>query len=136
MAGSVSPSASAGESRARTEPSSASGRPAYPPPAEQPTQLGPRGIRFDFNLGCRVILPEGNWRICLRDLDTGNILFESQNTGAFVNSAKRYFVRFHIEVWECGESVFRHDYAAGTATCWSSFRSARWATPWAGSPMR
>ncbi len=59
-------------------------RPAYPPPAEQPTQHGPKGIRFDFNLGCRVILPEGEWRICLRDLDTGNILFESQNTSALL----------------------------------------------------
>ena len=87
-------------------------RPAYPPPAEQPTQEGPKGIRFDFNLGCRVVLPEGEWRICLRDLDTGNILFESKNTGAFVTSAKRYFVRFRIEIWDHGEKLLTHDYDA------------------------
>jgi autotransporter strand-loop-strand O-heptosyltransferase len=87
-------------------------RQAYPPAAAQPTQSGPKGIRFDFNLGCRVVLPEGDWRICLRDLDTGNILFESENKGAFVNSAKRWFIRFRIEVWDHGESVFRHDYDA------------------------
>ena len=65
----------------------------YPPPAGQPTQEGPRGIRFDFNLGARVVLPDraqGKWRVRLRDLDTGNILFQSENQGAFVSSAKRY----------------------------------------------
>src|SRR5215470_8156144 len=31
----------------------------YPAPAELPTQLGPKGLRFDFNDGCRVMLPEG-----------------------------------------------------------------------------
>ncbi len=39
----------------------------------------------------------------LRDLDTGNILFESENQGAFVNSAKRWFVRFRVEVWDLPE---------------------------------
>ena len=75
----------------------------YPPPASSPTQSGPQGIRFDFNHGARVVLPsrtEGKWRIRLRDLDTGNILFQSENQGAFVSSAKRFFVRFGVEVWE------------------------------------
>ena len=57
----------------------------YPPAAATPVLIGPEGIRFDFNLGCRVVLPprtEGKWRIRLRDLDTGNILFESENKGA------------------------------------------------------
>jgi hypothetical protein len=29
----------------------------YPPPAGVPTQQGPKGIRFDFNQGPRVLLP-------------------------------------------------------------------------------
>ena len=33
------------------------GKQPYPPPAAQPTQPGPQGIRFDFNLGARVVLP-------------------------------------------------------------------------------
>ena len=92
----------------------------YPPPSGMPTQLGPRGIRFDFNHGARVILPtrtEGKWRVRLRDLDTGNILFQSENQGAFVSSSKRWFVRFSVEVWDidpAGEatSVFAHEYDA------------------------
>jgi autotransporter strand-loop-strand O-heptosyltransferase len=93
-------------------------KPAYPPPAGLPTQIGPRGIRFDFNHGARVTLPpraEGKWRVRLRDLDTGNILFESENQGAFVSSSKRYFVRFSVEVWDVEANgtatrVMSHEY--------------------------
>ena len=112
MDGPAAPTARSDDSATRASAPAATGRSAYPAPAERPTQAGPAGILYDFNLGARVVLPEGDWRICLRDLDTGNILFESQNTGAFVNSAKRYYVRFRIEVWDRGEPVFRHDYDA------------------------
>jgi autotransporter strand-loop-strand O-heptosyltransferase len=92
----------------------------YPPPAGQPTQSGPAGIRFDFNNGARVVLPprtSGQWRVCLRDLDTGNILFQSENQGAFVSSAKRFYVRFRIEIWDLDGAgtvtpVLTHDYDA------------------------
>jgi autotransporter strand-loop-strand O-heptosyltransferase len=92
----------------------------YPPPAGQPAQTGPEGIRFDFNNGARVVLPNrpaGKWRVCLRDLDTGNVLFQSENQGAFVSSSKRYYIRFRVEVWDvddAGEAtpVLSHDYDA------------------------
>lgn len=53
----------------------------------------------------------------LRDLDTGNIPFQSENQGAFGSSSKRFFVRFGVEVWELDEagaptSVLAHDYDA------------------------
>jgi autotransporter strand-loop-strand O-heptosyltransferase len=93
---------------------------AYPPAAEIPTQSAPRDIRFDFNFGARVVLPartEGKWRVCLRDLDTGNILFQTENKGAFVASAKRFFVRFSVEVWDVDQDgtvtpVLTHQYDA------------------------
>src|SRR5450432_1820470 len=72
-------------------------RQPYPSPASLPTQTGPQGLRFDFNQGARLVLPnrtEGKWRVRLRDLDTGNILFQTENQGAFVSSSKRFFVRF------------------------------------------
>ncbi len=53
------------------------------------------------------------------DLDTGNILFESENKGAFVSSTKRWFVRFRVEVWSLDQGaggparpVLTHDYDA------------------------
>jgi autotransporter strand-loop-strand O-heptosyltransferase len=93
---------------------------AYPPPAGSPTQQAPNGIRFDFNQGARVLLPnrtEGKWRVRLRDLDTGNILFLTENQGAVVRSSKRFFVRFGIEVWELDDAgaptlVLSHEYDA------------------------
>ncbi|MBR1153731.1 autotransporter strand-loop-strand O-heptosyltransferase [Bradyrhizobium sp. JYMT SZCCT0428] len=87
---------------------------AYPAPAEIPTQEGPMGIRFDFNDGCRVLLPESEhpWKIQLSDLDTGNVLFETELKAGRINSSKRYYVRIRIEVWQQGESLFVHDYSA------------------------
>jgi autotransporter strand-loop-strand O-heptosyltransferase len=88
-------------------------KPAYPPPAETPTQTGPSGIRYDFNLGARLLLPtrqEGEWLARLMDIDTGNILFESRNKGAMIASSKRFYVRFRLEVFDGEELVLKHEY--------------------------
>jgi autotransporter strand-loop-strand O-heptosyltransferase len=89
-------------------------KPAYPPPAEIPTQEGPGGLRFDFNSGCRLMLPENGhpWKVCLSDLDTGNILYQTEITAGRVNSSKRYYVRFRVEVWQQDELVLSHEYSA------------------------
>jgi autotransporter strand-loop-strand O-heptosyltransferase len=99
----------------------------YPAPAGIPTQSGPKGIRFDFNDGCRVTLPESEhlWRVRLSDLDTGNILFETELRTGRTNSSKRYFVRLRLEVWQNGESLLVHIIPHMNATCWSSSRWAR-----------
>ena len=109
--------ATAGQSSAAAAPVEQM-KPPYPPPAGSPTILTDSGVRFDFNQGARVLLPNretGNWRVRLRDLDTGNILFESVNKGAFVASAKRYYVRFAVDVWIIDDAgvatqVVAHEY--------------------------
>ncbi len=90
------------ESSWSESPASASGtaaKRAYPAAAELPTQEGPAGLRFDFNDGCRVTLAEAAhpWRVRLSDLDTGNILFDTELQSGRVNSSKRYYVRFRVE---------------------------------------
>jgi autotransporter strand-loop-strand O-heptosyltransferase len=108
---SASASASATEATEESKPL----KRAYPAPAMTPTQAGAKGIQFDFNDGCRVVLPEGQWHLRLRDLDTGNILYETDIGAGRVNSTKRYYLRCRIEVWAgepTGEPVFRHDYSA------------------------
>jgi autotransporter strand-loop-strand O-heptosyltransferase len=89
-------------------------RPAYVPAAAIPTQEGPRGARFDFNEGCRVAVPEtGNpWRVRISDLDSGNILYETEIAAGRVSSTKQYFIRFRLELWQGGESVLAHEYSA------------------------
>ena len=97
------------------QPSSApDSRRAYPAPAPTPTEEGPNGLRFDFNNGCRVVLPEATqpWRVRISDLDTGNTLFETEIKGGTVNSAKHYYVRFKLEIWQNGECVLAHEYSA------------------------
>jgi autotransporter strand-loop-strand O-heptosyltransferase len=108
----ASASASASKAEAAT---SGQPKPAYPPPAALPTQSTPHGIRFDFNDGCRVVMPEGQWHLRLRDLDTGNILYETDIGAGRINSSKRYFLRCRIEVWakdRATEPILQHDYSA------------------------
>ena len=87
---------------------------AYPAPADLPTQEGPKGLRYDFNDGGRVHLPESDhpWRVRLTDLDTGNILFETEIKVGRVNSSKRYYIRVRLEAWQNNELLFSHDYSA------------------------
>jgi autotransporter strand-loop-strand O-heptosyltransferase len=87
---------------------------AFPAPAAIPTQPGPKGLRFDFNDGCRVMIPasEHPWRVRLSDLDTGNVLFDTELKAGRINSSKRYFIRFRVEIWQNGESLLVHDYRA------------------------
>jgi autotransporter strand-loop-strand O-heptosyltransferase len=89
-------------------------KPAYPSPAPVPTQQGPNGVRFDFNEGCRVVLPESEhpWRVRISDLDTGNTLYETEIKAGRVSSTKRYYVRFRIDIGQEGESPFVHEYSA------------------------
>lgn len=87
---------------------------AFPAPADLPTQLGPEGIRYDFNDGCRLLLPHSDvpWKVRLSDLDTGVTLFETTLTQGRINSTKRYYVRIRVQVWRAGESVLDHSYDA------------------------
>lgn len=85
---------------------------SFPEPATVLTQAASKGIRFDFNLGCRVAVPEGKWRVRLTDQDTGNILYERETHSVIVNSTKRYFVRFRVDIWENGEPFLTHDFDA------------------------
>lgn len=108
------PHSAAPEVAASRSASAAPVKRAYPAPAEIPTQEGPKGFRFDFNDGCRVLWPEGEHplKVRLSDIDTGNVLFETESKGGRINSSKRYFVRFRVEAWLKDENIFKHEYDA------------------------
>jgi len=72
-------------------------------------------VRFDFNDGCRVVLPEGEWHVVLRDDETDNVLFETDIGAGVVTSAKKYFVSFEVQVQQRGkhaDAAFIHRYDA------------------------
>ncbi|WP_419728977.1 autotransporter strand-loop-strand O-heptosyltransferase [Lichenicola sp.] len=73
-----------------------------------PACIGPHGVRFDFNEGCRILLPPGNWQVRLTDLETGSVLCDAASAGGTILSLKKYFVRFHIELRLDGSLVFDH----------------------------
>ena len=79
---------------------------------DRPTQLGVGGIRFDFNDGCRVLLPDGRWRVRLYDLDTANLLYDTRIGAGRVNSANRFFIRFRLLVEGANGEQLIHDYDA------------------------
>jgi autotransporter strand-loop-strand O-heptosyltransferase len=85
-------------------------------PAAVPTQVGPQGLRFDYNDGCRVLLPKAEqpWRVRLTDLDTSSVLYDAQVVSGQVRSMRRHYLRIRLEVWagHHAEPVLRHDYAA------------------------
>ncbi len=81
------------------------GDPFFLPAPELPTQEGPKGIRFDFNDGARVLLPQGAWHVQIIDDESGNILFACDADAGWVVSTKKYYVPFRIVVYERGASA-------------------------------
>lgn len=85
----------------------------FPAPAPVPTQEGVHGLRYDFNLGIRVQIPEGDgWRLRFWDTETDTCLFDGRNGGEYVSSRKKYFMRGYIELFRDDKLVWAHDYDA------------------------
>lgn len=82
-----------------------------------PTLDAVDGIKFDFNEGIRILLPQNNkeYRVVFSDQDTGVILYSADTKpGAFITSVKKFFIRFRLEIFNKGETtaIFTHDYNA------------------------
>lgn len=78
-----------------------------------PVFSGPEGIRFDFNYGCRVQVPIPGWRVRMTDADTFNTLLDAQvDANVVIASRRKYFVRFHLEVFDSDRLVFAHTFNA------------------------
>lgn len=85
--------------------------PVFALPPDEPILEAVNGIRFDFNRGLRVRFPkEGEYRCVFRDLDTGCLLYSMDiQPGCTVESMKKFFVRFGLEIYQKGELIFQHD---------------------------
>ena len=70
-------------------------------PPQTPTQeTSVEGLRFDFNMGLRVSVPEGNYRVRFTDRDAALTVYDAKASGVVATSTKRYFVNFRLEVYE------------------------------------
>jgi autotransporter strand-loop-strand O-heptosyltransferase len=89
--------------------------PIYGNVPEIPTQEAVEGIRYDFNDGIRVKFPQGGYRICFSDIETGTILYNADiDQESMVTSVKKFFIKFRLQIFRKGgmEPIFEHDYNA------------------------
>lgn len=71
-------------------------------------ETGVHGLKFDFNAGARVEVPEGNWHIKISDFDTGLVGFDGDISQQVLVSLEKYYVHWYIEAWLDDEKVFEH----------------------------
>ena len=84
----------------------------FDPPPVPVMATGIEGMTFDFNLGLRVCLPEGNYRVKFIDRTAHLTVYDAPASGVTATSTKRYFVDWRLEVWDGERLVFSHDYLA------------------------
>ena len=72
-------------------------------------ESGVPGIKFDFNYGARVAVPQGDYRVRFIDRQACIAVYDAKASGVLVTSSKKYFVDFRIEVYEGDKLVFEHD---------------------------
>ena len=91
-----------------------------PPPGSMVINSGPitgrtavEGVMFDFNMGARAHVPEGNWRIRFIDPTTSTVTYDQSNlSNVTVASRKRYFIPWSVEIYKDGKPAFHHEYNA------------------------
>ncbi|MBQ7516059.1 MAG: autotransporter strand-loop-strand O-heptosyltransferase [Schwartzia sp.] len=67
------------------------------------------GLFIDFNLGARIQVPEGNWRVRLIDTLTGMALHDVRlSEGGSVRSDRRYYIPWRVEAYRDDELVFQY----------------------------
>ncbi len=90
--------------------------PIFLAPALLPTQVGPAGLRFDFNDGARVVIPDFGqplpWRVRISDLRDDTPLADVAISSGVVRSPAKYFVPYGITIWLNDVLVFEHRYDA------------------------
>lgn len=72
-------------------------------------ESGLPGIKFDFNYGARVTVPQGEYRVKLIDRSACLTVYDAPASGVMVTSSKKYFVDSRIEVYEKDKLIFAHD---------------------------
>jgi len=89
--------------------------PRFGPVTLEPTQEAVDGIRFDFNDGLRVKVPQAGYRLRFSDLDAGTVLFDQEVAAdSLTVSSEKFFIRFRLEIFRRNEpqAIFVHDYQA------------------------
>ena len=79
------------------------------------------GLEFDFNYGARIKVPDGDWRVKIKDRDSFNTLYDAKASDVLVTSTKKYYVNFRLEVYHEEKLVFSHDFNPSRKKCLIKF---------------
>lgn len=71
-------------------------------------ETGIPGLRMDFNLGLRLVVPEGSWHVAISDYDTETVFFDDDVSDVQLVSMEKYYVHWSVEVSRDGIPVFSH----------------------------
>ena len=71
---------------------------------------GVDGLRFDFNFGLRLEVPEGNFHVQIGDAVTEQIFFDRDISDVQLISVEKFLINWHIEVFREGVKVFEHKF--------------------------
>ena len=67
-------------------------------------------VRFDFQQGFRLKVPEGNWRVKIWDSESEFVFFDNTVSNTVIISLERFFIRWEFEIYLDGKFIFRHRY--------------------------
>lgn len=80
------------------------------PHQDRPRFAGPHGLRYDFNFGCRVMLPSGRgpWRVRIGNHLTGETIVDACEANGLVSSGRYYAIPYRLDVWLGNDLVLHH----------------------------
>lgn len=73
-------------------------------------ETGIDGLRLDFNLGLRLDVPEGNFRVKISDADSGQIFFDKYISGGRLISVEQYYIRWQVDIFLNDGKIFSHTF--------------------------
>jgi len=68
------------------------------------------GVAFDFNMGMRLQIPEGNWHVKIFDDDSGTSCLDEDISDVLLVSLEKFFVNWTFMLWRDRELVFEHHF--------------------------
>ena len=71
-------------------------------------ETGIPGLKLDFKQGLRLLIPKGNWHVCITDYDTETLFFDDDVSDVQLISMEKYYIHWSIDIWKDGTPVFSH----------------------------
>lgn len=73
-------------------------------------ETGIDGLFLDFKAGLRLMIPAGNFHVCISDSLTGHIFLDNNFSDICLVSAEKYAIPWQIDVWQDETHIFSHTF--------------------------